>query len=251
MEILERDKCRFCGSTNIGIGYQLGNGQLFADPYAYHSTTGCSEIEAYLCKDCGCILYQRVKRPELFENVGNVRNEELLAYFEKNGFLLMNEHKTLPSLEELGYNMQNLVYLIEDRKVFYTKALGKKAIYLSTRAYQLLKRVKPVKPLTEDAKTILDEMKRFECVDKADVRKKLGMDAKTFDKAFDFLLDNLFITAYAGKKLNPNWYSYLYSTTEQFSKTVEGLHFNGDPKKALWDMVKNTMDEKSFELLCK
>lgn len=167
------------------------------------------------------------------------------------GFLLMNEHKTLPSVDSLGYNMQNLVYLIEDRKVFYSKAFGKRPIYLSLRAYQFLKRVKPIKPLTGDAKLVYDEISNFECADKADVKKRLAMDTKTFDKAFDFLLENLYITACEGKKLNSNWYSYLYCTAEQFNKKVQGLHFNGDPKEALWNIVKNTVDEKNFEILCK
>lgn len=244
-------KCQYCGSTNLGIGYHLGNGQLFVDPYAYHAKSQCSEVETYLCKDCGCIVFQKVKRPEIFENVGNVRNEELLDYFERNGFLLMNEHKSLPSVDSLGYNMQNLVYLIEDRKVFYSKVFNKRPIYLSVKAYQYLKRIKQVKPLTDDAKIIYDEISGFESVDKADIRKNLDMDTKAFNKAFDFLLENLYITACAGKKLNSNWYSYLYCTAEQFTKKVEGLHFNGDCKEALWKIVKNTMDEENFELLCK
>ena len=251
MKKIEIEKCQYCGSTNIGIGYQLGNGQLFVDPYAYHSRSQSSEIETYLCKDCGCVVFQRIKRPEIFENVGSVRNEELLEYFEENGFLLMNEHKTLPSVDSLGYNMQNLVYLIEDRKVFYSKAFGKRPIYLSVKAYQLLKRVKPTKPLTDESKLVYDEIAKFEYADKAEVRKSLDLDTKTFDKAFDFLLENLYITAYEGKKLNSNWYSYLYCTAEQFCKRVEGLHFNGNPKEALWDIVKGTMDRDNFELLCK
>lgn len=251
MKKIEIEKCHYCNSTNIGIGYQLGSGQLFVDPYAYHSGSQCSEIETYLCKDCGCILCQKVKHPGIFENIGNMRNEELLEYFDAHGFLLMNEHKTLPSVDTLGYNMQNLVYLIEDRKVFYSKAFGKKPIYLSIRAYQLLKRVKEIRPLTQEAKVVLDEMQKQECTDKADIRKALGMDTKIFNKAFDFLLENLYITACAGKKINANWYSYLYCTEEQFKKKITGLHFNGDSKAALWNIVKDTMDEKNFEILCK
>ena len=54
------------------------------------------------------------------------------------------------------------------------------------------------------------------------------MDVKAFQKEFDFLLEHLYITACAGKKLNSNWYSYLYCTARQFDKCVEELHFNAD-----------------------
>lgn len=147
--------------------------------------------------------------------------------------------------------MQNLVALIEDRKVFYCKAFGKRPIYLSIRAYQLLKRVKTIKALTEDAKEVLIEMSKFDCVDKTEIKKNLDMDTKVFNKAFDFLLENLYITACAGKKLNTNWYSYLYCSAEQFNAKVAGLHFNGNAKEALWRIVKKTMDEKNFDVLCK
>ena len=243
--------CPHCKSTNIGIGYQLGGGRLFTDPYAYHSAARCSEIETYFCKSCGSVLLQKVKRPDIFENAGEARGEELLEYFEKNGFLLMNEHEALPSVSALGYSMQDLVYLIENRKVFYCKALGKKPVYLSKTAYQLLKRAKPAAHLSEAAKSILREMEKYEAVDKADLKLLFSMDARAFQKEFDFLLEHLYITACAGKKLNSNWYSYLYCTARQFDKCVGGLHCNADPKQALWNMVKGTMDKKSFELLCK
>ena len=93
--------------------------------YAYHSTARCSEIETYFCKNCKSILLQKVKRPNIFENAGDARGEELLEYFETNGFLLMNEHEALPSVSALGYSMQDLVYLSENRKVFYCKVLEK------------------------------------------------------------------------------------------------------------------------------
>lgn len=248
---IEIRKCQYCGSTNIGVGYALGNGRLFADVYAYHSSSASSDMEAYLCKDCGSILYTRVLRPEVFENVGEARSDELEEYLEENGYLLMNEHPTLPSVCGLGYSVQNLVKLIERQKVFYSKSLGKKAIYLSVRAYQLLRRVKPQKPLNEEARKVLDEIKGHEGVDKTDVRKALGMESRLFNKAFDFLLENLYITAFAGKKLNTDWYSYLYCSEHTFCQRVAGLHFSGDPKEELRRLVGKTMDEKNFELLCR
>jgi|GEM_PF-5050530 hypothetical protein len=37
------EKCPFCGSDDIGIGYQLGHGRIFADEYAFVTSKDCSE----------------------------------------------------------------------------------------------------------------------------------------------------------------------------------------------------------------
>lgn len=94
-------------------------------------------------------------------------------------------------------------------------------------------------------------MEKREAVDKADLKLLFPMDAKAFQKEFDYLLEHLYLTACAGKKLNSNWYSYLYCTARKFDRCVEGLHFHGNPKEALWNLVKGAMDKKNFELLCK
>lgn len=135
--------------------------------------------------------------------------------------------------------------------MFYCKAFAKKAIYLSVRAYQLLKRCKNIRPLTNEAAIVLEAIKSRECADKNELKKELSMDTKIYNKAFDFLLENLYITACAGKKLNANWYSYLYCTAELFDKKVEGLHFSGNPRAELGRVLGKTMDEKAVEVLCK
>ena len=91
MKETQIQRCPHCNSSNIGIGYQLGGGGLFADRYAYHSGARCSEIETYFCKNCGSVLLQKVKRPEIFEAAGTARGEELLEHIEKNGFLMLQE----------------------------------------------------------------------------------------------------------------------------------------------------------------
>lgn len=83
MKETQIQRCPHCNSSNIGIGYQLGGGGLFADRYAYHSGARCSEIETYFCKNCGNVLLQKVKRPEIFEAAGTARGEELLEHIEK------------------------------------------------------------------------------------------------------------------------------------------------------------------------
>ncbi|MDF2905931.1 MAG: hypothetical protein K0R34_1252 [Herbinix sp.] len=251
MKIKPIEKCTYCDSTNIGVGYQLGQGQLFADPYAYQSGRECSNIEHLLCKDCGSILHSRVVQTNMFHQYSRARQEELREYLDTNGILLCNENDILPSLCSLGYNMENIIGLIEQHQVFYCKAFKKRSTYLSIRAYQLLKRTKTVKELYPEAKMIFNDMKRYDFIDKEEFKANYNMEKKVFDKAFDFLLENLYITACAGKRLNPNWYSYLYCSSERFEKEIGGLHYNGNSKEALCKLIGKNMSEKDFNLFCK
>lgn len=245
------NKCPYCGSDNIAIGYQLGGGRLFTDQYAYHSQTRASEIEVFFCKDCGMVIAQKVLRPQIFDNVDDAREERLLDIIDQNGFLLVNKHNYLPSLDESGFTMQNIISLIRKHQVFYSKVFNKKPIYLSIKVYQLLKRVKKQKPLDDIAKMILKEMAKYETADKEEIKNNLGFETKTFNKAFDHLLEEMLITAIDGKKLTTNWYSYLYTTTDRFDKHIDSLHFKGDAKEELWSILKKTMDQKDFERLIK
>lgn len=245
------ESCNVCNSTNLGIGYQMGGGQIYPDLYSYHNAKAGSVVEYIICKDCASIVHASVRNPELFTQYHTARQEELLEYIEHYGILLCNESKELPSLCGLGYTMENIISLIEQKKVFYCKAYKKRSTYLSVKAYQLFNRCFSANPLNEHAKTILHAMKQKAAVDKEELRMTLAMDKKTFDTTFDFLLQNLYITAIGGKKLNVNWYSYLYCTADRWKQGIEGLHFPGDCKDALWKIVNKTMSEKDFHSFVK
>lgn len=246
MEKIKFEQCPYCKSTNIAVGYQLGAGQMFADLYAYQSSGECSGIEHLICKDCHSILHSRVTKTDMFHPYTLARQEELNEYLESNGILLCNSNEDLPSLCSLGYEMENIIGLIELHKVFYCKAYKKRSTYLSVKAYQLLKRCKTGKELYPEAIEIYNAMKKFEYVDRDDFRLSFSMDKKVFDKAFDFLLENLYITAFAGKRLNANWYSYLYCSAKRWEQEVVGLHYNGDPREALHKLVGRNMKDKDF-----
>lgn len=160
------------------IGYQMGNGQIYPDLYAYHSAKSGSVVEYITCKNCGHIICSRVRNPELFPQYSTERQEELRYYIDSHGILLCNENKDLPSLYGLRYNIENIIALIEQKKVFYCKAYKKRSTYLSIQAYQHLDRCLSKKPLTVDAKNIFDAMKSKPIVDKDELRITLAMDKK-------------------------------------------------------------------------
>lgn len=244
-------KCTYCSSTNLGLGYQMGNAQVYPDLYAFHSTRSGSVIEHILCKDCGAVLYSYVRNPALFHPYSDVRQNELLDYINDNGILLCNENNELPSLCSLGYEMEHIVTLIEQKKVFYCKAYKKRATFLSVKAYQHLCRCRAPKQLPEAAQIILAAMRHTPAVDKDELRFSLSIYKKNFDRAFDYLLTNLHITAAGGKRLNPSWYVYLYCTAEKWKEGVPGLHFSGNNQQALWDIVCKNMKETDFAALIK
>lgn len=242
-------ECPYCGSHNIGIGYHLGNGQLFSDHFAYHFQNRASKIETYFCKDCGMVIAQKVLHPEIFDNAEGVREEELLDIIERYGYLLVNKHDHLPSLDEMGFGMQNVIGLIKRHQVFYTKVFKKRPIFLGIKTYQLLKRIRAPKTLDDVSKMILKEIEKYDVIDKEELKKKLKLETKVFNKAFDRLLEEMLITAVDGKKLNANWYSYLYTSAKTFNKSIEGLHFSGDEQAELWKLLSPTMDQKDFSAL--
>lgn len=110
--------------------------------------------------------------------------------------------------------------------------------------------MKPQKPLTDAARQVLEALRRYNSVDKETLCAAVQME-KNFSKAFDFLLENLYVTVCAGRRLMPSWYAYIYCTREQFCRGLPELHVSGDPKAALWVVVGKTMDEKSFAQLCR
>ncbi len=245
------EKCKFCGSTHLGVAYQLGNGQVYPDLYAYQYTNRGSSIEHILCKECGAILMSRVLHPERFPSSNTAKIDELEAVINQHGILLCNENKDIPSLSSLGYTMPDIITLIEQKKVFYCKLYMKKSTYLSVDTYLHFKRILKSNSLQDSEKMILDFMKNKECVDKNDIKTSLSIEKKEFDKAFDSLLAQCLITAIGGKQINPNWFEYLYCTSEMWKKGVEGLHTKANSKDILWNRFKAFMSEKQFEKMIK
>ena len=56
------DKCPFCGSRNIGEGYQDGYATVRVKNKIFRS----SQINYIICADCGSVLRSYVKEPEKF-----------------------------------------------------------------------------------------------------------------------------------------------------------------------------------------
>lgn len=56
------DTCPYCGSKELAIGLQQGNGSMLKTK---SGLTGC-RIQHLLCTKCGSILHSSVEKPEKF-----------------------------------------------------------------------------------------------------------------------------------------------------------------------------------------
>lgn len=74
------------------------------------------------------------------------------------------------------------------------------------------------------------------------------MDVKPLQRAFGFLLENLYITAVGNRKmLNPHWFAYYYGTAGIWEANVTKPACSSDPREALKEILTRTMSEAEFD----
>ncbi|MEF9919985.1 MAG: hypothetical protein RSC93_06035 [Erysipelotrichaceae bacterium] len=56
-------KCPYCGSEELSLGMQIGQGSMAANKMGFSN----SRIEHLICHKCGMILGSRVEKPNLFK----------------------------------------------------------------------------------------------------------------------------------------------------------------------------------------
>ncbi len=179
-----------------------------------------------------------------------MRINPLQSYLEANGILLCNQSPDLPALEDVGCTWQDVTELIDQHKLFYSKAFRKRTTYLSPEAYHLLKAVKPRKPLTPPAERILSLLDNGSTAETAFLKQVCGLSPREYRDGFDFLLQNLYITATAnGAVLNENWSAFQYGTAQAWEALSPPPPPCDDPKARLWGLLRPTMPERCFRSL--
>ena len=139
----------------------------------------------------------------------------LQSYLGDNGILLCNRNPDLPALEDVGCTWQDVTELIDRHELFYSKAFRKRTTYLSPEAYYLLKAAKPQKPLIPPAEHILSLLGNGSIAETAFLKQVCGLSSREYRDGFDFLLQNLYITAMAnGAVLNESWSTFRYGTAQ-------------------------------------
>lgn len=176
--------------------------------------------------------------------------EKLRAYLAENGILGCNTNAYIPALEDIGCAWADATALIDAHEVFCTRVWRKRTAYLSREAYYLLKQCRAQKPMEEAALCVYAVLEGTICLEKPDIQAFAQLDKKSFAKAFDFLLENMYMTAYKnGRILQENWSTFCYSTAENWEKAAPYALPDGDAEARLRALLRKTMPEKEIERL--
>jgi hypothetical protein len=175
---------------------------------------------------------------------GNENN--LKAYLDFAGIAACNVNPYIPALSDIGSGWQELVSLIDSHETFLCKAYRKRIVYLSREVYFLLKQLRAPKVMDRNALIVYRHMEQLGAADINIIRQAVP-DRKLFDSSFDFLLENLYITAYKnGKFINPNWSSLIYSTAGLWEKNSDIIDIQSDPAERLHLILSRTIPEKEI-----
>lgn len=174
----------------------------------------------------------------------------LQNYLEANGILLCNQNPDIPALEDVGCTWQDVTELIDQHKLFYSKVFRKRTTYLSPEAYYLLKAVRPPKPLTPPADRIFSLLGNGSIAEAAFLKQVCDLSPREYRNGFDFLLQNLYITAMAnGTVLNESWSTFQYGTAQAWEELSPSPPQCGDAKVRLWELLRPTVPERCFRSL--
>ena len=176
----------------------------------------------------------------------------LLKYLQKYGILLCNTNPDLPALEDIGCTWADVTALIDRQALFYCKAFKKRTTYLSKEIYYLLKEVRQKKPLTPSAQKIYAILESGAEAETGFLKAVSGLDGKAYREGFDFLLQNMYVTALRnGKPLNESWSTFLYAAAAEWEKRAPGPPPAENAEARLWEILSRTMTERQFRSLAR
>lgn len=189
------------------------------------------------------------------EETGMDEATKLLEAVNRLGMAGCNVCPYLRSIDEIGGSWQAAMSLIAAHKLFYTKVYRHRTVYLSAEVYALLRCIRqgrePLYPYP--ARHLLDLLEQREPCTMQELKASSGLAAKTFQKAWQTLLETMAVTAWAPyQELNPQWSSMLYCTAARWEEAAALPEWDGPPEEAktrLRARLHGTISEKDVEKL--
>lgn len=170
--------------------------------------------------------------------------DKVRDYLRFSGILLCNVNPYLPSLSDVGGVWNDIVFLLESREAFYCKAYRKRVTYLSREAYFLLRQCTERPPMEDRSRMILRFLELHGPADTETIRRSVLLEKKEFAKAFDFLLEHLYVTMVRnGEILNDTWSTFLWGSAEEWEKGAGAFPVCTESEKRLRAILRNTMTE--------
>lgn len=169
---------------------------------------------------------------------------DMKEYLDAMGILGCNVNPYLPALDDVGLCWKDMTQALDRHEFFYTKAYRRRVAYLSPQVYYLLKRCRPQKPMTGDAAAICALLEQAGPMETEDLRRLSGLPTPGYVKAFDFLLENLYVTALKnGHFISENWSGLFYCTAAAWEAVVPAPELPGDPEAALRAILGRSLPE--------
>lgn len=176
--------------------------------------------------------------------------KKLYEYLQENGILLCNMNPYLPSLETIGCSWVDVTEEIDNHRLFYSKVYKKRTTYLSVEAYYLLKTIRKKKTLTESAKKIYNCLINNPFLETKELKMISSLPTKEYSKGFDFLLQNMYITAMQnGKELNSRWSTFFYGTPSNWEKYNKDIYNKTIAEERLWELFGKNMKKNDFKAI--
>lgn len=181
----------------------------------------------------------------------SVNEKHLLDYIHFSGILLCNVNPYLPSLDDVGAAWADVVALMEKREIFYSKAYRRRTTYLSRQAYLLLKQCKHRLPLDGYSLEIYRFLQQNGPNDMKTIKSSVLLDKKEFTKAFDRLLENLYVTVIRnGETLNETWSTFVWGPAAVWENGIGCAAMPPDEAETqLRSLLGGTMPEKEMDRL--
>lgn len=176
--------------------------------------------------------------------VSNLQN-----YMKNYGILTCNLNKYLPSIDDVGGNLNAIITLIEQREIFQCKVYRKRITYLSKELYYLLK---PHKQHTDSlpyySKKIFKFLSEFGPANTTIIKNMLFLSNKTFSKYLSVLLQEMLVTVIKkNNTINQTWASFVWGTYTDWEKTTN-YHRNQDDDY-LVELLSRSLSNKEINKL--
>lgn len=174
----------------------------------------------------------------------------LRSYFSQNGILLCNENRELPSLASIGGRWDDMVALMENREVFYSKLYKGRVTYLSREFYYHIKPLRQREDrLSPQARELLAFLRQAGPMGTEELKRLFPLWSSHFEAYLDELLRELLVTAVKrDRTLNENWCTFLWAPSEYWEMGISPL--SPSPAEAR-RLLSSLLSEKQIVSLLK
>jgi hypothetical protein len=152
-------------------------------------------------------------------------NPLIAKALDEYGFIMLNQHRYLPSVCSTGETWEGFMEMIEKRQVFLTNLVEKKTTLLSPALYAAISKEQKTIGIDSETAPIYAFVAENQPVSSENIRLSLQWEKKATDKLVKRLESCLRITVLKeGKRLNQNWGTYRWGTSDKWRNDYETLY---------------------------